>query len=229
MKYLRTLKQFLIKYKHGIILSYFFVYMIWFIYLEKTITTKFTPIYSKLDDHIPFNEIFIIPYFLWFFYIAITIIFFLFTSKQEFYKCCAYLFTGMTVCLIIYTVWPNGHYLRVNLDSLGRNNLFITLLSNIYKVDTATNVFPSIHVFNSVGAFIAIIKSERLRSIKGIHIFTFVLTLLICMSTVFLKQHSIMDVFGALLLNLIMYVIVYIPAWGKEQKGVKHAFSNVSE
>lgn len=229
MKYLITLKQFLIKYKHGLILSYFFVYMIWFLYLERTVTTQFTPIHSKLDDLIPFNEVFIIPYFLWFLYIAITIIYFLLTSKQDFFKCCAYLFTGMTVCLFIYTVWPNGHYLRVDLDALGRHNIFITLLSGLYKFDTATNVFPSIHVFNSVGAFIAISKSERLNKFHGIRLFALILTILICLSTVFLKQHSVMDVFGALILNLFMYLIVYVPAWGKEHKKVKHALSNVSE
>lgn len=229
MKFFKSLKQFLVKYKHGFILSYFFVYMAWFLYLERTVTTKFTPIYSKLDDHIPFIEYFIIPYFLWFFYIAITIIYFLLTSKHEFYKCCAYLFTGMTVCLFIYTIWPNGHYLRVNPDTLGRSNIFITIISKLYKVDTATNVFPSIHVFNSVGAYLSIIKSESLRRFKGLHLFTFVLTVLICLSTVFLKQHSIMDLFGALLLNLIMYLIVYVPSWRKEPKKVKQALTNVSE
>jgi len=208
MKYLKVVKQFILKYKHGVILSYFFIYLIWFTYLERTVTTKFTPIHSGLDDMIPFHEVFIIPYFLWFIYIAVTIVYFLLTSKQDFFKCCANLFIGMTICLFIYTLWPNGHYLRVDLNSLGRSNIFINMLSSIYSIDTATNVFPSIHVFNSVGAFIAINKCERLRHIKWLQAFTLILTILICMSTVFLKQHSIMDVFGALILNLFLYLIV---------------------
>ena len=215
MKYLKALRQFLMKYKHSVLLSYFFVYIIWFCYLERTVTKSFHVIYSRLDDFIPFREVFIIPYFIWFLYIAVTILFFLFTSKQDYYKLCANLFIGLTICLIIYTIWPNGHHLRVDLSSLGRSNIFITMLSGIYTLDTSTNVFPSIHVFNSIAAMIAIHKSERLNKIIWLQWSTFILTILICMSTVFLKQHSVLDIFGAIALNIIMYLIVYVPAWDK--------------
>jgi membrane-associated phospholipid phosphatase len=228
MKYLKTVKQLIFKYKHGVVLSYFFVYILWFTYLERTVTTVFHPIHSRLDDLIPFNEIFIIPYFLWFIYIFATVTYFLLTSKQDFFKCCAYLFIGMTICLFVYTVWPNGHTLRVDLNSLGRSNIFIDMLSKIYNMDTATNVFPSIHVFNSVGAMIAINRSERLHNLKWLQWFTFVLTVMICLSTVYLKQHSVMDIFGALVLNLIMYFIVYVPSWDKVAKGANQELSKVS-
>jgi membrane-associated phospholipid phosphatase len=201
--------------------------MIWFTYLERTVTTEFTPVYSRLDDYIPFLEIFIIPYFIWFAYIFVTVAYFFFTSKQDFYKCCAFLFIGMTICLIIYTIWPNGHYLRVDIDNLGRSNIFTRILSRLYTIDTSTNVFPSIHVFNSIGAMIAIRKSERLRPITWLQISTFILTVLICMSTVFLKQHSILDVFGGILLSIIMYIFVYVPAWGKEAKKADHELSKI--
>lgn len=221
MKLIKTLKQLFLKYRHGVILSYFFIYLVWFTYLERTVTTRFNVVYSKLDDHIPFAEVFILPYFIWFAYIIITVAYFLITSKTDFYKCCANLFIGMTICLLIYTIWPNGHYLRVDLASLGRSNVFITLLSKIYSIDTATNVFPSIHVFNSVAAYISIYKCDRLRNIKWLQWSAFILTVLICMSTVYLKQHSILDIFGALALNVIMYVVVYIPTWSKEPRSTR--------
>lgn len=221
------LKDLVNKYRHGVILVYFFIYMAWFTYLERTVTTKFTPVHSTIDKYIPFMEIFVIPYFLWFLYIFLTVAYFFFTSKQDFYKCCAYLFIGMTICLIIYTVWPNGHYLRVNLQTLGRDNIFIRIMEKLYKIDTATNVCPSIHVFNSIGAMIAIRKSTKLRNIKWLQIFTFILTVLICMSTVFLKQHSIIDVFAGILLSIIMYAIVYVPDWSRVTKKVDHELSNI--
>jgi membrane-associated phospholipid phosphatase len=227
MEPLNAIKKFIIKYKHGVILSYFFIYITWFTYLERTVTTTFTPVYSKLDDLIPFNELFIIPYFLWFLYIFITVGYLLFTSKQDFYKCCANLFIGMTVCLIIYTIWPNGHNLRVNLETLGRSNIFIDMLSKIYSMDTATNVFPSIHVFNSVAAFIAINKNEKLRSIKWLQWSTLILTVMICLSTVYLKQHSVMDIFGGLALNTIMFIIVYVPSWDKVTKRTNQELSKI--
>jgi len=220
------LKQLINKYRHAVILVYFFFYMIWFTYLERSVT-KFSPVYSKLDEYIPFMEIFVIPYFLWFAYIFVTVAYFFFTSKKDYYKCCAFLFIGMTICLTIYTLWPNGHYLRVNIDSLGRDNIFIKIVRMLYSIDTSTNVCPSIHVYNSIGVLIAIRKSERLRDIKWLQVSAFILTVLICMSTVFLKQHSILDVLSAIALSIIMYVIVYIPAWNRQSKTADRELSKV--
>lgn len=220
MKLFKILKQLILKYRHGFILSYFFIYLVWFTYLERTITdeSKFNLVYSRLDDLIPFMEIFVIPYFLWFAYIFVTVAYFFLTSRQDFYKICAYLFIGMTICLIIYTIWPNGHKLRVDLDSLGRSNLFIDIMNRLYNFDTATNVFPSIHVFNSIGAMIAIHKSERLMKVTALRWSSLILTILICLSTVFLKQHSILDIFGGVALGILMYLVVYVPNWGKVVK-----------
>lgn len=226
MNFLKPIRQFILNYKHAVVLLYFFIYITWFEYLEHTVK-NFTPIHCKLDDLIPFNEYFIIPYMLWFFYIFITVAYFLFTSKTDFYKICAYLFIGMTICLTIYTIFPNGHELRANIDSLGRSNIFIKLISDLYKVDTPTNVFPSIHVFNSVGAFIAINKSSKLHPKKWLQWSAFILTVLIILSTVFLKQHSVLDIFGALTLNIIMYVIIYVPSWGKAAKRTNQKLSNI--
>lgn len=220
MKFMDKIKNFLTKYKHGTILLYFFIYMIWFTYLEKNVT-KYTVVYSKYDDLIPFMEIFVVPYILWFAFIFITVAYFFFTSKIDFYKCCAYLFIGMTICLIIYTIWPNGQNLRVDLDNLGRSNIFTYIVSIIYKTDTPTNVFPSIHVYNSIGASIAIRKSEKLRKIKWIQWLSIILTILISLSTVFIKQHSILDGLSAIILSIIMYIIVYVPNWSREHKPVE--------
>lgn len=227
MKFKKKLLDLFKRYRHGLILIYFFAYMIWFTYLERTVTTDFTAVHSKLDKYIPFMEIFIIPYYIWFVFIFITVTYFFLTSKQDFYRCCAFLFIGMTICLIIYTIWPNGHYLRENLDTLGRSNIFTRMLGRLYSFDTPTNVFPSIHVYNSIGAMIAIRKSERLKNIKWLQITSLILTISICMSTVFLKQHSILDVFGGIILSIIIYALVYIPDYNRLPKKADHELSKI--
>lgn len=214
------IKGLLYKYRHGAILSYFIIYMIWFTYLEQNVK-EYALVYSKLDDLIPFVEIFIIPYILWFAFIFLTVAYFFFKSKSDFYRICAFLFIGMTICLSIYSIWPNGQDLRVDLNSLGRSNIFTSILSKIYMVDTPTNVFPSIHVYNSIGAMIAIRKSESLRNIKWVQWSTAILTILISLSTVFLKQHSILDGLGAIVLSILMYAAVYLPNWSKADKPVE--------
>lgn len=203
------MRELIAKYKHSWVLLYFFIYMIWFFALEKSVTTNYTPIHIKLDNYIPFNEWFVIPYFLWFFYIFITIAFFFFTSTEDFYKICAFLFIGMTICLIIYTIWPNGQNLRPDLTQIGRDNILIRMVATLYSTDTSTNVFPSIHVFNSIGAHIAIHRSETLKKYKWVQWASFILMILICLSTMFLKQHSAFDSIGAIALSLVMYLFVY--------------------
>ena len=94
------------KYSHAWVLLYAFLYMPWFLWLERTVKTDFSVIHIELDDKIPFMEIFVIPYFLWFAYIFVTVAYFFFRDRSEFYRCTAYLFGGMTVCLLIYTIYP---------------------------------------------------------------------------------------------------------------------------
>lgn len=89
-------------------MAYFAIYLPWFLYLEKHVTTRYHVMHSVVDDWIPFNEYFIIPYFLWFAYIAAVILWFFFTNKEDYYRVCILLFTGMTLSLLICTLFPNG-------------------------------------------------------------------------------------------------------------------------
>ena len=65
-------KNFIKKYRHAWVLLYGFIYMPWFLWLEKHVRRGYYLIHSPLDDYIPFVEYFIIPYFLWFVFIAVT-------------------------------------------------------------------------------------------------------------------------------------------------------------
>ena len=206
-KGLNILKQFISKYKHGWVLFYFFIYMAWFLYLEGRTDVNFTPIHIKLDDLVPFNELFVIPYFLWFAYIAGAVLLFFFKSKEDFYKCTAFLFIGMTICLIIYTIWPNGQNLRPSV--FPRDNFLTDMVKGLYQTDTSTNVCPSIHVFNSIAVHIAISRSSLFDKHKIIKAGSFILMIAICLSTVFLKQHSVFDGICAVALSCVMYVLVY--------------------
>lgn len=209
------MKAFFKKYSHAWTLLYIFIYIPWFFFLEKTITTQsdFTNLHVAFDDAIPFCEWFIIPYVLWFAYIPIVMAFELFTSKKEFYYASAYLFIGMSVCLLICTLWPNGQDLRV--ESFVNDNFCTKIMKFIYTADTNTNVFPSIHVFNSVGAFIIICKSELLKKKTWLKIGSGILSISIILSTMFLKQHSVVDVIGGIFLSVVMYVLVYVVNWSK--------------
>ena len=81
-----------------------------------------------------------------------------------------------------------------------------------------TNVLPSIHVYNSIGAMAAIAHSTSLKKHRGVQIGSYVLGILIIFSTVFLKQHSITDVIAALAMACMIYPFVYATQEKKETK-----------
>ena len=205
--------KFISNFNHAWVFLYALIYIPWFLYLEESITvnTSFKIIHCKLDDFIPFCEIFVIPYILWFAYVAIFLCLFFLLSKEEFYKLTAYMFIGMTICLFLFTIYPNGHDLR--LVEFPRNNTFTYLVSRFYTADTCTNVLPSIHCFNSLVIMIAVIKSNVLRKFKyynAINITCIITTILIMLSTVFIKQHSILDMVAAIILSIVMYPFIYV-------------------
>lgn len=220
-----TLKTLINKYKHAWVLIYFPLYMLWFTYLEKSITTKYTNVHIAFDDYIPFNEWFIIPYYMWFLFIIVIVAYLFLKDIKEYYRCTAFLFIGMSICLLIYTIWPNGQNLRPDLSLIGRENVALRILSYLYRTDTNTNICPSIHVFNSVGVCIGIFHSKNLRQKKYITIPSLILAVLICLSTVFLKQHSSFDVICAIILSIVMYISVYIPDYCKIYKGIKQYYT----
>ncbi|MDE6887101.1 MAG: phosphatase PAP2 family protein [Eubacterium sp.] len=222
----KSLKELVYRYRHIWVLSYCILYLPWFSWLEKTVTKKFHIITMEIDLKIPFCEYFIIPYLLWFVYIAAIVTYFFLCSKYDYYKLCAFLFTGMTVFLIVSTIYPNGHHLRP--DEFAQENLCTELVRWLYRTDTPTNLFPSIHVYNSIGVHLSLIHSERLKEKKSIRMISFCLCVSIILSTMFLKQHSVFDVLTAFGMALIMYYVVYrraytkVPALiraGKREKG----------
>lgn len=204
------MKEFIKKYKHAWVLSYFIIYLVWFFVLGRLTVDEFYALHVPLDDAIPFLEIFIIPYYLWFPYIPLTIAYFFFRAeKKEYYQLTAYLFIGMTIALITYTIWPNGVYFRPELDALGRDNFLIDLTRIIYAADPGTNCCPSIHCFNSIGVCVGIFHCQSLKNKTWLKVSSVILSAFICLSTVFVKQHSVIDIFWAFVLAAVMYLIVY--------------------
>lgn len=208
------MKHLFYKYNHAYVFLYFLIYLPWFTWLEKNIT--FPPKYMieiPLDYKIPFCEYFIIPYMLWFFFIAIVVCYFFFQNRQEFYRLIYLLFIGMTLFLIISTLFPNGQQLRPT--TFERQNIFTQLVQRLYRLDTPTNILPSIHVYNTLCVYYAIKVSSHMKQSFSHNCYlvvlwlTRLLSISIILSTVLLKQHSILDVIGAFLLFLLFCPMIY--------------------
>ncbi len=205
---MQSIKNFFQKYKHGWVAVYALIYLPWFAWLEQHITDNFHLVHMSIDDKIPFVEFFVVPYFLWFGYVAFGIGYFFLKDRQDFYKLCTFLFTGMTIFLIVSTIYPNGHDLRP--DTFVRDNIFTDLVKWLYATDTPTNLFPSIHVYNSLGIHIAISKSEHFKKHGRGWVISLILCVSIILSTMFIKQHSFFDVITAFAMAAILYALVYV-------------------
>lgn len=210
MKEGETLFQFFNKYKHGLLIFiYSAIYMAIFYYLEHRPVKVYNVVHTLFDDAIPFCELFIVPYLLWFPYILITVLYFIFINKnkQEYYQLTMNLIMGMTVFLVISYIYPNIQHLRP--VTFSRNNIFIDMVAMLYQTDTPTNILPSIHVFNSLAIHKSITSCEALKNHRILHMCSLILTILIVLATMFLKQHSVIDVCLGITLALFGFLLFY--------------------
>ena len=88
-------------------------------------------IFTSLDDFIPFNEWFIFPYGSWFFLLAGVTALLWWFDTASYDKLCLMMFSGMTFCLILYMVLPNGLDIRPTVEEVGRSNIAKTLMQLI--------------------------------------------------------------------------------------------------
>lgn len=209
--------NFLKKYRHTLVIpTYGILYLLAFQYVEQR-TVRPHIIHMKVDDYIPFCEYFIIPYYLWFIFITATVFYFAFINKnkKEYWQLVFSLGIGMTLFIIISLVFPNGQELR---PSLSGNDIFTQMVRYLYKVDTPTNVFPSIHVFNTVACCIAVFRHKNFYFKRLVPTVMGILGTLIVLSTIFLKQHTLLDVAGAIVLNVFCYQLLYKPKAVREKQ-----------
>lgn len=190
-----------------LMIGYGIAYLICFFWLENR-EVPISVVSCKWDQYIPFCEYFVIPYFYWFLYMAFAMVYFVLVTKdmEESKKFLLNFVAGMTIFLLVSFLYPNGHTLR---PELVRDNLCTRIVGLLHSVDTPTNILPSMHVYVTVACSIALLRQEKLKCCRGFRTLVWISGILIVLSTVFLKQHSVVDVILALLLNLLCYGIIY--------------------
>lgn len=193
---------------------YLIFYLAVFAWLEKNIEPKYI-IHCKLDEMIPFCEAFIIPYFGWFIYVPAAFIWFKRRGWKDYSRLCLMIFSGLTVCLAIYFLFPTGLNLRLA-DSPHETGFLYNMVKWLRGIDTPTNVCPSIHVMNTVMIFQAVCSLEGLKRRRLVISLHFVIMVLICASTVFLDQHSVIDVVCGVMMSFVIHGMVYQVQWKEE-------------
>ena len=163
-------------------------------------------VHSIIDEHIPFWELFIIPYGLWLTIMLAINLYMAFYDVDNFKKYTRFLMISFSISTLIFLVYPTYQDLRP--VEFPRDNLFTRLVGAIYAADTNTNVCPSEHVIGSFAFWAAAIHSKWFRTPGRLTAVT-VTAILTSISTLFLKQHSIIDVIAAIPVCLVVYWICY--------------------
>ena len=182
-------------------------YLIAFAWVEAWIPVDACkPTYIPLDDQIPFLEGFIVPYMLWFPMILALGLYLMRYDHEGFKRYMTYLGVAFFTVIALYLLFPNRQDLRVT--HFPPNNVFTQLVALVYSQDTNTNVCPSIHVVGSMAVCFAAWNCRRLRK-PWIQACIWIASALVAVSTVFVKQHSALDLILAVPFSLAVYPVVY--------------------
>ena len=208
------------EFSHLKLLLGWIIYLTLFALTENLIPTESCyAVHSAIDDIIPFCEIFVIPYVLWYALIFFSYLYFLLYNVESFKNLAKYVFILQMLAIVIYIIFPTKQELRPEI--LPRDNFFSDIVSLLYSIDTNTGVCPSLHVAISIAIGSVWVKERDCHIAWKIFILLFVIS--VCLSTMFIKQHSAIDFFAALPLCLLAEIIVF---W-KSHYYIKKAVSRI--
>ena len=195
------------EYRHLLLLIYWPVYGLTFWLLERGLTLTYHPVEVAFDAKIPFCEFFVFPYYFWFAFLFGIHVYTGLYDIPAFKKLMYFIMITYTVTTVIYLVYPTCQNLRPT--EFARDNFCVDIVKALYNFDTNTNVCPSLHVIGSFAVLFTTWNCKKLRSFKFQAVLV-PLTVLISISTVFLKQHSIVDIYAALALCAVAYPFAYL-------------------
>jgi membrane-associated phospholipid phosphatase len=156
-----------------------------------------------LDHQIPFLPIFILPYIIWYGFILGYLIYFWYKDTAVYLKTLSVIVIGELVCFVIYFYFQT----TVPRPELVGNGILIDLVSMIYNHDRPYNAFPSIHVLTTFTIMLGNLNIHKKHIFHSI--FIPVMGSLIIISTLFVKQHYLLDMFGSMFLTAFIYGIVF--------------------
>lgn len=195
-----------VKKNKAVLQVFLYIFLVAIFLLQNHFNKGIYQIHSSIDGMIPFVPAFIIAYFLWYFFLIGVGLYFLIHSKADLYRTFFSINICMMVALSIYLIFPNYLDLR---PAYYAQDFFSQWVKMLQTVDNPVGVCPSLHVATSISLFAGIAKSVPFKENQIIKILTFILVFFIIISTVFIKQHSIIDVVCGLTLGIAVYLFVY--------------------
>lgn len=180
--------------------------IVMYIVPELIITENYHVTELAADRVIPYIPQFIVPYLLWFPMLAALGLWLLFRDGGAFRRYMWFLTAAYAAGTAVFLLFPNGQDLRP--AAFDAKNLFTHLSGMVYTADTNTNVLPSMHVTGCFAVIFAVFDTPTLRS-PVIRALAIAAAVLIIASTLFVKQHAILDVLASFAMSALLYLPIY--------------------
>ena len=193
----------------------------WLVYFAMYLITEYlnpnnsgTAVSCSLDYKIPILEIFVIPYVGWYLLIALSLLYFALYNVENFKRLQIFIIVTQVAAMIIYITFPNFQPLRP--DVYPRDNFLTDIVALLQTADTNSNVCPSLHVAYSIGIASIWLKEKDAKGWVKTAIVIF--CILVCLSTAFIKQHSVIDGLVAIPVCILAEVISCFGYWKERFK-----------
>ncbi|MCI6693951.1 MULTISPECIES: phosphatase PAP2 family protein [unclassified Clostridium] len=152
-----------------------------------------------LDKEIPYVSAFIFPYIYWYVFMVLGLIFILSKDRKKYLRTLMVIYISMCICYLFYYFYP----VEMSRPVISNNTIANKIVNLIYEADRPFNCFPSIHVLNTY----IIMRFTKLKDNKSWFIYTIITGTLIILSTLFIKQHYILDGVAAIIIAEIVMAL----------------------
>ena len=179
---------------------------------------------TALDNLIPFLPVTVIIYvFLFYSFVAISIITFGIIDPDKGYAFGWSLVIFTSISLLIYLVFPVSTYWWRQ-DLLAHplvGNPWAEIMYGYYTADTSFNCLPSLHAAISTAFAYAWYRYSKIKPsklVKGIAIYAIILAIAVVLSTLFVKQHYIADEIAGVVLAYVVSHFTFKKLWKSFEK-----------
>ena len=148
-----------------------------------------------LDHRIPLRPGWVVVYFLSFPFWAVNALWILHQERAHAYRAASTYVLSLLVCAAFFLIWP----CTLQRPEIRGEGFFEAWMRFLYRVDSPTNIFPSLHVLMSYYCWRFTLGCKRIPN--WYKIFSLVFTVLVCFCILYVKQHLFLDIPSALLVG----------------------------
>ncbi|WP_171684513.1 phosphatase PAP2 family protein [Paenibacillus planticolens] len=155
--------------------------------------TRVYSLVTDLDRHIPFLKGFVVPYLSWYGFLLVCFLYLAYKDRRNYYITLVESVVGLLICYGLYAIYQT----TVPRPELIGSDPLLRMVAWVYRTDEPFNCFPSTHVLTSYLMMRAYLRTTHVA--LRYKIIVSCMSLLIILSTQFVKQHVLLDIVGAIL------------------------------